>query len=127
MANLTLPVSLELDWDRIKEHRNQRLGSGGFSFFSHWFCKESDSSETLEVVKAWGSQPRSPLQMLCEKKEIIALHKTRTEYFMYMEMRTESDPVTPKVSVPSKRKWEKAFYLWRNAINKYYEGCEYVD
>ena len=51
-ANLTRPVSLELDWDRIKEHRNQRLGSGGFSFFSHRFCKEGDSSERLEVVTA---------------------------------------------------------------------------
>ena len=62
-----------------------------------------------------------------KRKEIIALHKTRPEYFIYMDMRTQSGPVTPKVSIPSKRKWEKAFYLWRNAINKYYEGCEYVD
>lgn len=44
-----------------------------------------------------------------------------------MEMRTESDPVTPKVSVPSKREWEKQFYCWRTAINNYYEGREYVD
>ena len=51
-----------------------------------------------------------------KRKEIIALHKTRPEYFIYMEIRTESDPVTPKVSIPSKRKWEKEFYLWRNAI-----------
>ena len=33
-----------------------------------------------------------------KRKEIIALHKTRPEYFIYMEMRTESDPVTPKVN-----------------------------
>lgn len=62
-----------------------------------------------------------------KRKEIIALHKTRPEYFIYMDMRTESEPVTPKVSIPSKMKWEKEFYLWRNAINKYHEGCEYVD
>ena len=44
-----------------------------------------------------------------KRTEIIALHKTRPEYFIYMDMRTQSDPVTPKVSIPPKRKWEKHF------------------
>lgn len=42
-------------------------------------------------------------------------------------MRTESDPVKPKVSIPSKTEGEKQLYYWRTDINNFYEGCEYVD
>ena len=38
----------------------------------------------------------------------------------YIEMRTGSDPVAAKVSIPSKRQWRRQFYRWRTAINSYY-------
>ena len=72
-------------------------------------CPPELTTVRAVMVRA-AMEKKKPLQMLCEKKnekEIIALHKTRPEYFIYMDMRTESDPVTPKVSIPSKRKWEK--------------------
>lgn len=129
-----LPVlhlrNLKLGLIRIREHRNHRqIRIRQFSFWSHnWFYKEGDSSETLEVVRTWRSQPLSQLQMLCEETkgnssspqdEARILHLDGDEDWVW--------PSHPKSECPIQREWEKQFYCWRTAINNYYEGREYVD